>query len=734
MPRVKTLVEHEENTDQLPEKLHPEDSLIATGLRELYLQSMWNISTVDGREIPFTYELRPHLSEAALHQHRAVIEIETVIAWSESGYEHRPVITEAEKAKLRALVAPENFDPSIPIEYDHFGRNGVGPLEHDVTAVVMTIKELLPSIGLERLAEWIHVPMTSEDVNNLAYNNSVREAINTVWLPDLLAMADVLADYAVKYADIPVLSLTHGMNASPTTFGKRFSYTLERLTEVIDKLRKLQLTGKFSGATGNDNAMTVVAPDFDYAQFGREFVENMGFKYSENENQRNSHHAIIDLLNEIQLINIFCADLCENVRHNVMMGWFAQEGKKSNVGSSVMPHKINPWFFEVGQGYFEGSSNSIDGARAGLLMSVMERDLTDHPWERTYGEIIGKSLVGIKYVLQGMDTLRINDEVALEQLQATPEILTEAVQIAGRISGVPNVYMSIKNLARGRKIDRATLDQIIQENIPAGELQEKLLALKPEEYVGRAPQIARQTARRFAELKPKVERGILDPSYTIDAVLFDLDTTLQFGDKLELIARLNAISQHLGFGFSEEKIAEFGNRSDYKEMRKLMVEAYNAKYAGPPITEDEFEAVNKQYSGQFDDHFYLGEGVVEMLQTLKTAGKKIGLVTTRGANSLYRLLDMHGIHQYFDVIIDRTATKEQKPHPKPIALALEKLGITDPSRTVYVGDKQLDDVGAGNALGMVTVLVNDDELDQYGAIPAHHLSSAKEIIGLFGRG
>ncbi len=296
--------------------------------RDHYIRSLDNISTVDGRESPFTRELIPYLSEGALHRYRSVVEVEALIALSESDFSKRPTISKEEKQALRGLVTPEAFDASIPADYDHFGRNGAGPFEHDVKAVEVTLREKLDENDLGRLKEWLHFPMTSEDVNNLAYNLMLRDAINNVWLPKALEVGDKLAEFSARYAHVPVLGKTHGMNASPTTFGKRFSYTLEQMTDVMDGINQHKFSGKFSGAVGNDNAMLAVAPDFDFEKYAREFVEGFGFEYVENANQRNSHIAIVRSLGEIKLMNVVGGDLCENIRHNVMMG-VAVSGRSS---------------------------------------------------------------------------------------------------------------------------------------------------------------------------------------------------------------------------------------------------------------------------------------------------------------------------------------------------------------------------------------------------------------------
>ena len=276
----------------------------------------------------------------------------------------------------------------------------------------MYLRERLTHEGLGRLNEFVHFPMTSEDVNNIAYNLMLREALNSVWLPKVIEVTDTLADMTLKYAQVPVLGKTHGMNASPTTIGKRFGYTLDKMVDSLTALEQIRLNAKFSGPVGNHNAMTAIAGEFDIDSYAQKFVERFGFEYAGIENQRISHQRIVRLFNEMAILNTFGADLCDNIRQNVMLGWLYQEGKSSHVGSSVMPHKINPWFFEVGQGYFEITNTLIGGMRDGLLMSAFERDLTDHPWERMYGEIIAGSVVGFSYIAEGLQTLRVNEEAA----------------------------------------------------------------------------------------------------------------------------------------------------------------------------------------------------------------------------------------------------------------------------------------------------------------------------------
>ena len=340
--------------------------------------------------------------------------------------------------------------------------------------------------------------------------------------------------------------------------------------------------------------------------------------------------------------------------------------------------------------------------------------------------------MGFTYISQGLDTLRVNDQKALSDLKTTPEVLSEAVQIGGRLLGVNDIYMKIKQLTRGRSLNHESLREVIESEVPDSEIKDRLLAAKPETYIGLAAQNAKRVASSYHALRPSLHSGILHNLMGLDAVLFDFDNTLQVGDKDELYARLEAIAKQLDMQFTPEEIQEFGNRSDYREMRHLMVREYNAKNPETPLTEEQFQETNQQISGQFDDRFRLANGTRELLDYLRNQGYKIGLVTTRGSNSLSRLLAMHGIHEAFDVVVNRDGCKERKPHPQPILTALEKMNVA-PERAMYVGDKQVDDVISGNSIGMQTMLVNAEPLDSYCAKPNYHLASPREILSLFQR-
>ncbi|MDP3994456.1 MAG: HAD-IA family hydrolase [bacterium] len=714
--------------------MNPKERGIIPAAEVLY-ENQSHLSPIDGREAFFTIDLRPYFSEEALHRYRANVEIDALIALSESGFPEIPTTTTEQKAALRSLLEPGTFDPRAVMEYDHLGRNGIGPLEHDVKAGEIYLGELMDQSGLSQFKDSLHFAVTSEDISNIALNEMLRDGINNVWLPQVLSIMDSLAELSEKYASTPVAGRTHEAVASPTTFGKRFSYFLGNMIDIMEQIEEMRLAAKFSGAVGNYNATTAVAPDFDYRSFARQFIERRGMHFIENANQRNPHIAIADLLGRIKIFNVIGQDLAHHVENSLMMGLLELTDDPGHVGSSVMPHKINPWRTEVGDGYFEQSNRLIDGAAEGLVASTLERDASDHPWERAYGEMIGKSLVGTFYVLKDLQSIRVNENAAVHELESSYKVLAEAVQTAGRMEEFQDIYMMIKELIRGKELDQKGFRTIVDIYVQNPEVKARLLEMTPSAYIGKAPEIARDTVGRYQEFRRRIEHGILDEAKSVDAVLFDFDGTLHFGDKDELIARLRYISEKMNLGFTSDEINEFGNRTDWREMKQLMVVVFNQRHPAGTITEEEFQTTNDTISGAFDDRFVLGKGAKETLEALKASGKKIGVVTTRGRKSLERLLELYGIKDTFDVVVNRDDTQEKKPHPAPIVIALNKMGIPENSRdrVLYVGDLQVDDVIAGNAAGVKTALITTAELNPYGAKPTYKFDCLEEIKQRFGR-
>ncbi len=699
---------------------------------QLIVDSLKQGTVLAGREKPFTWELDGATSEGALHRYRAQVEIEALINLAERG----PVdisISEQEKETLRSLYSDDSFDSSIVTRLDHIGYEDRPPLEHDVKAVEVYINQLLDDHELGHLKEWLHFGMTSEDTNNLAFNFMLRDTTNEVVIPAVSRVADRLAHLAAIYADTPTIGTTHAQKASPTTVGKQFGYLLSNITKVTEELDGMRLTGKFSGAVGNHNPMGVIFPDFDYDTYCGDFVESQGFEYASVENQRNDHLAVTELLSTFSRLAVVGKDVTDNIWLQILEGKLAQKLVKGEKGSSTMSHKINPWRLENAEALFEQAITLMSRATEGLVLSRQERDLSDHAWQRAYGDMIGRVIAGLNYLTIQLDRLVVDQEDARRVLDESAEVLSELVQTAGRVSGDPEAYDRVTELTQGKKLSIEEVRAVIVKTLPDGELRSRLLSVRPEQYIGLAPEKAREAVVGWHMAKIVLQRGVLDESKSIDAILFDLDGTLHFGDKDELFARLSAIAADLRSGFTEEEIREFGDRSDYTEMRALMVAEHNRRFPDNQVTEEEFQEANDAVSGSFDHMFYAANEAVRTIETVRESGKATGLVTTRGNKSRDRLLAYHGFEDLFDIIVGRNDCERRKPHPQPISVALERLGVIDPRRALYVGDLQVDDVGAGNALRMKTALVNNSPLDPHGPTPTYHWPDIKPLARFYGR-
>lgn len=697
---------------------------------QLVLDSLNQGTVLAGREKPFTWELDNITSEGALHRYRAEVEIEALINLAERG----PVdieMSSADKLVLRSLYDEDHFDPSVVIRLDHLGYKGQPPLEHDVKAVEVYLAEQLDAYSLGHLKEWVHFGMTSEDTNNLAYNLMLRDATNKVIVPSVARVADRLAHLATVYADTPTLGVTHAQKASPTTVGKQFGYLLSDITKVAEELEGKRLSGKFSGAVGNHNPMTVLFPDFDYDAYSKDFVESMGFTYAPVENQRNDHLAATDLLSTVSRLALVGKDATDNVWLQILGNKLTQRLVAGEKGSSTMSHKINPWRLENAESLFEQAIALMSRAPEGLVASRHERDLSDHGWERAYGDMVGRVVAGYNYFAVQLDRLAVDEAGSREVLNQSAEVLSELVQTAGRVSGDPDAYDKVVALTQGKKLDLDGVREVIDEALPDGELKDRVAAITPDMYVGVAGEKAREAVLGWHAAKLILRRGVLDESTSIDAVLFDLDDTLHFGVKDEVIAKLTHIFGEFESGFSEEEIKEYSKIHDFSKMVEAMVAEHNVR-SPRKLTVDDFMAANGKVTGSFDHLFYAPPESKEVIQTVRDSGKVTGLVTTRGPISLGRVLDLHGFSDSFDVIIGGGDVKRRKPHPEPLAIALGKLGI-NPERSMYVGDDQDADVGAAMALGMKTALVGETPPDPYGPKPTYHWKDLQPLARLYAR-
>lgn len=703
----------------------------------LYLDSLRQSSLLAGREKPFNWELDNYLSEAALHRYRAVVDIEAMIHLAEAGPYDIPM-TDDGKATLRSIYDPKNFQSDEVLRIDHLGHRHpetsewVKPLEHDVKAMEVYVGYKMDSAGLGKFKQWLHYAETSEDTNNLAWNLMLRDAVNNVVVPSVTRVADRLAHFSVSQAETPLLGITHAQNASPQTVGKRFGKSLYGTTEVIKELQAIKLTGKYGGAVGNHNPLVVLHPEFDWDEYSKDFVESFGFEYSAVEDQRNNHLAVTNLLNTVGRVALVTHQNVQNAWLNIRDNVLVQIPIEGTKGSSTMSHKINPWRLENSEALFEQARLLIHGAESGLVESRDERDLSDHDWQRGYGDMLGRVVAGLNYVTCQLDLIRIDEDKARATLQGTAEVLSELLQTAGRALGDADAYNGVTKATQGKKLTLEEMREVIREALPDSDLKTRLLEISPEDYVGLAPKKAREAAIGWHACRTEISKGVLDWRSGIDAVLFDLDDTLVFGDKQELAARMEAIGQDLQADITADEFSALMRTNGWSATVEAFVKAHNSKHPDQTLTKDQFLDSNRKISGSFDHMLTIAEGAHELLDNLDRKGKKKALVTARGPSSLPRVLDLHDLSNRFDVTVHGLETEFGKPHPHPIGLALGRLGISG-KRAMMVGDHQLYDIVSANAHGMMSVLVKDGELDPMGAVPTMQVKNLQQLARKFAR-
>ncbi len=446
------------------------------------------ISPVDGRYAAKTEPLRAVLSEYGLIRARVRVEVEWLIALAaEPGIGELAPFSDAAAERLRALASGLSVADAARVKAIERTTN------HDVKAVEYFIKERLKDdTELRPALEFVHFACTSEDINNLSYALMLREARETAMLPAITRLADKLRAMAHEYADLPMLSRTHGQSASPTTLGKEIANTLARLHRQSKQLAAGELLGKINGAVGNYNAHVVACPDVDWPAFSRRFVESLELDFNPYTTQIEPHDGIAELCDAQRRFNTICIDLCRDVWGYVSLGYFRQSVKAGEVGSSTMPHKVNPIDFENAEGNF-GVANALFGHFSEKLpISRWQRDLTDSTVLRALGTAFAHTLIALDALLRGLGKLGASRERLAEDLDGAWEVLAEAVQSVMRRYGLPEPYERLKALTRGRGIDAAAMRAFIAGlDLPA-DARARLQALTPASYVGLAERLARE--------------------------------------------------------------------------------------------------------------------------------------------------------------------------------------------------------------------------------------------------
>lgn len=456
------------------------------------------LGPLDGRYRGAVAPLVDHLSEAALNRARVHVEVEWVIHLTDQGaVPGTSPLTDAEKAYLRDVVS--TFGAEEIAELAETERVTV----HDVKAVEYFLKKRLadaPSrLGagtqLPGLSELVHFACTSEDINNLSYSVMVRGAVGDVWLPAASALVEQLSGMAKASAAQPMLSRTHGQTATPTTVGKELAVLAHRLKRQLRRVEGQEFLGKLNGATGTYGAHVAAVPDTDWVAVSKSFVEHLGLTWNPLTTQIESHDWQAELYADMARFNRILHNLATDVWTYISLGYFAQVRGQGTVGSSTMPHKVNPIRFENAEANLELSCALLDTLGATLVTSRMQRDLTDSTSQRNIGPAFGHSLLAIANVAKGLDGLDVNPTALDADLDANWEVLGEPIQSAMRAAGIAgtpgmeNPYERLKDLTRGRRIGAQDVAVFIRTlGLPA-DVQERLLALTPASYTGLAEEL-----------------------------------------------------------------------------------------------------------------------------------------------------------------------------------------------------------------------------------------------------
>jgi adenylosuccinate lyase len=442
----------------------------------MQLSPLTAISPIDGRYNKATAQLAEYFSEYALIQYRVKVEVEYFIALGEKKFFK---IDAKLKNSLRKIV--EDFSEA---DAQHI-KNTEAITNHDVKAVEYFLKEKLDSLNVSELKEWIHFGLTSQDINNTAVPMLWKDAVESEYLPAVINLQHHLYNLAQQWKAIPILARTHGQAASPTILGKEIMVFVERLENQIQLFSYIPFSGKFGGATGNFNAHHVAYPKYNWVKFANEFLENkLGLQRQQYTTQIEHYDTLAAHFDAIKRINTILIDLCRDMWSYISTEYFKQQTKKGEIGSSAMPHKVNPIDFENAEGNFGIANAILEHLSAKLPISRLQRDLTDSTVLRNIGVPIAHTIISIKSVEKGLGKLILNEAKLKADLENNWAVVAEAIQTILRRENYPAPYEALKELTRGKEINKITVHNFINGlKISAG-LKKELKAISPHNYTG----------------------------------------------------------------------------------------------------------------------------------------------------------------------------------------------------------------------------------------------------------
>lgn len=436
------------------------------------------ISPIDGRYHTKTSELSEYFSEYALIRYRVMVEVEYFIALSETALPQFS-LSEDEKSAMRSILLQFNEEDA------HEVKNIESTTNHDVKAVEYFIKDQMKTLGMEDKVEFVHFGLTSQDINNTVLPLQIKDANEKVMLPKLSHLVGVLEKVAYQWMDHPMLARTHGQPASPTTMGKEIMVFIERLKDQIIALERIELKAKFGGATGQFNAHVAAFPYYDWTEFANEFIEQFGLRRSVWTTQIGHYDDHSEMFHAWSRINVIVLDLCRDLWTYVSLNYFGQKTVAGEVGSSAMPHKVNPIDFENAEGNVGISTALFTHLAQKLPVSRLQRDLTDSTVARNIGVPLAHTLLALKSTIRGLNKLVINEDKLNSDLDNNWAVVAEAIQNILRRERYPKPYEALKALTRGQhNITKETLHDFIDKlNVSKG-VKDEMKKITPRNYLG----------------------------------------------------------------------------------------------------------------------------------------------------------------------------------------------------------------------------------------------------------
>ncbi|KKQ46783.1 MAG: Adenylosuccinate lyase [Candidatus Yanofskybacteria bacterium GW2011_GWC2_37_9] len=458
--------------------------------------SLNSISPIDGRYKKYTEALSKYFSESASMKYKIIVEGEYLIALAETKNVNLRKFSKKEKRIVGNLYNLNEKDARVINKIETKGYKNIKATNHDFKAIEYYIKEKLKKTSLKDILEFVHFGLTSEDASNIAYALMIGESVKRVYFPALKDIVKKIEKLTKENENVPMLARTHGQSASPTTFGKEFKVFSERLKRQLSQLENHKLEAKLNGATGNYNALFIAYPKIDWIKFSASLVSKIGklrgipLEVNLYTTQIEPHDSYIELFDILRRINYIIINFNQDLWRYISDNWIIQRPVRGEVGSSTMPHKINPWFLENSEGNLGMANALFEFFGRKLPVSRLQRDLSDSTVLRNIGTAFAHSLIGFKYLGKQLGRIVVNKEKALEDLRAHPEVITEAIQTILRRESVKMPYEQLKELTRGKVVTLSDIHKFINTLKVSKKIKKELLKITPENYTGLASKLA----------------------------------------------------------------------------------------------------------------------------------------------------------------------------------------------------------------------------------------------------